>query len=263
MMKKIYISLHGSYFGHNYGDVLLITIFARWIKDKYPHCVINYPLADRIRTIGLPEGEVGLFNFLRSKALIYCGGGYFGERPFGKSSWSKRNFKRHSIIGFVALLLRIPYAFIGVEFGPISNTWFRSVTIFLAKHASVVVVRNKESKFFLEENGVRGVILGADAVLTLSSNDRPKEKKGNILLHIPGFQKNKEKYKELIFQFLSVIKEEKIQNKIIFISDNYNYYFESPDYQQIIDMFKEESVPFEFFYYSGCDSLVILLFVIL
>ena len=45
-MKRPIISLHGTYFGNNYGDILLIAIFAKWIKDAVPNAIINLPLAD-------------------------------------------------------------------------------------------------------------------------------------------------------------------------------------------------------------------------
>lgn len=56
-MKKI-ISLHGSYFGNNYGDILLINLFAKWIKQCCEDCSINLPKANKKVTHELPlDGE--------------------------------------------------------------------------------------------------------------------------------------------------------------------------------------------------------------
>ena len=42
------ISVQGSYFGVNYGDILLIRLYSKWISEAYGDKVlINYPLADQ------------------------------------------------------------------------------------------------------------------------------------------------------------------------------------------------------------------------
>ena len=76
------ISVHGNYFEVNYGDILLIRLYSKWISEAYGDKVlINYPLADQktINNFTTNRGLTGLINLCRSKALIYVGGGHFGE----------------------------------------------------------------------------------------------------------------------------------------------------------------------------------------
>ena len=118
------ISVHGNYFEVNYGDILLIRLYSKWISEAYGDKVlINYPLADQktIKNFTTNRGLTGLINLCRSKALIYVGGGHFGEPPNNVTHWSKRNFKRHIVVGLIAILFRIPIAIIGLEYGPLTN----------------------------------------------------------------------------------------------------------------------------------------------
>ena len=77
-MKKI-ISLHGSYFYNNYGDTLLVNLFASWIKEALPDSEINLPIANRRKIWEMPGEKSGIINLCKSHALVFCGGGYFGE----------------------------------------------------------------------------------------------------------------------------------------------------------------------------------------
>ena len=254
MAEKKIISLHGSYFGNNYGDILLVNLFAKWIKEICPDCIINMPLADKKKTKELPEGLTGIGNLLRSKCLIFCGGGYFGEQSQNKKRWAFRNFLRHGIVGLLCILFKIPYAIIGVEFGPLSITWFRKVSILIARHAKVLVVRNVESKFFLEKCGVENVILSADAVLTLSDIVKPikNRDKKEILFHIPNIFLNLEILKPII----SFISNKRNDYSIALINDSFEPIFEAIEYKPLFEMLEESGVKFEVYSYSGYKQLI-------
>ena len=257
-MKKI-ISLHGSYFCNNYGDILLINIFNSWIKHEYPDCIINLPLANKNRINELPDGTVGLINLLRSKALVYCGGGYFGEPPKNKAKWARRNFFRHAIIGIIAIIFKIPYAIIGVEFGPISTNWFRKVCICIAKHAKVIVVRNESSKHYLESNGVEKVVASADAVLSLSSVVSVIHESNaisTILIHINMPNKLPDNYASVMSKLLNAIDKTFSRYKIFFISDGDGNYYNNEVCEEIFNSVLRRGVDFEVVKYDGYKKLI-------
>ena len=255
-MKKI-ISLHGSYFGNNYGDVLLVNIFAKWIHECCPDYIINLPLADKAKTKDLPDGVTGILNLLRSKYLVFCGGGYFGEQPRNKKAWARRNFFRHGIIGILARFFRIPYAIIGVEFGPISSRWFKRVCVGIAKHARVVVVRNAESKEFLEANGVKGVFLSADAVLCLSDSISPAfANSDDIVIHIPGITNAPLRFFGLIQSLITQVKEKCPYSRLLFINDSFADIYHTDAYRQIFDFLDTHDVSYDILPYKGYKSLI-------
>lgn len=260
-MKKRIISLHGSYFGNNYGDILLINIFAKWIKQCCEDCSINLPKANKKVTFGLPDGTTGISNLIKSKALVFCGGGYFGEQPQHPQKWAIRNFFRHATVALIARFFRIPYAIIGVEFGPISSKWFRSICISIAKHAKIVVVRNKESYDFIKRYDRNiNVIISADAVLSLSEIVKPietytKEKK-KILIHFNGRNNLPENYEYVIETIITSVKKCFNNFEIVFLSDCEGNYYENEICKRIFRKLQDESIPFTQFEYNGCDSLI-------
>lgn len=257
-MKKKIISLHGSYFGNNYGDILLVNMFAQWIKEIYPESTINLPFANRSKTLDLPEGTKGIRNLIRSRCLVFCGGGYFGEQPRNKKRWARRNFVRHGIIGILAILFRIPYAIIGVEFGPISVGWFRRICLIIARNAKCLVVRNAESKEYLERFGIKNVKLSADAVLSLSEEVPVDESRqsSEILLHIPGIRSNKSQIEELVSQLANYIISNGRKFSIGLINDGFSDIYNSNDYKPVLDILKSYGILYKIYPYKGFKCLI-------
>ena len=252
MMKKNLISLHASYFGNNYGDILLVKLFYNWIQEISDDLEINLPLAYKKGVKDLPTKRRGIVNLLRSKCLVYCGGGYFGEQPREKFKWSIRNFFRHIIVGIIAVVGRIPIAIIGVEFGPLSFVWSRKLVVWLAKHAKVVVVRNAESKEFLERYGVNNVIESVDAVLTLKPSGI-KSNKNEFLIHIPNIRFAPEKYILMTNVLIKALSDKAI-NAVTFIEDTYGQY--SNGYESVFELFAESNISYSVSHYQGPDALI-------
>ena len=177
------ISLHGAYYNNNFGDLLLIKIFENWIKSKVNQTIV-YPLVpkadrDSFRS-HFPKATIGLEKSQHWQALIYAGGGYFGEpesnrnKTFG-GKWNKRFFRLHVLPAEICLWRDIPYAILGVEAGPLSNIFVRQEVRRIVKNARVLSVRNIESKQFLQEElGIRSQInVAPDAALALNETDIP------------------------------------------------------------------------------------------
>ena len=254
------ISVHGNYFEVNYGDILLIRLYSKWISEAYGDKVlINYPLADQktINNFTTNRGLTGLINLCRSKALIYVGGGHFGEPPNNVTHWSKRNFKRHIVVGLIAILFRIPIAIIGLEYGPLTNKIYRFCVLLITKYAKLVVVRNDESKSFLQENGFKKAIVCPDAVLALSEYIKPAKNANSIpfiLLHLSRIYKN--------IDLLDVLLEQICQlknSKTILISDNRGSYYSSPRYNNVLERFNKKGIDYEIIAYPGVDELIDLI----
>lgn len=257
-MKKRIVSIHGSYFGINYGDILLVNLFSRWVKNVAPEIQINLPLVNNQKITEIPENSIsGLGNLIRSDKLIFCGGGYFGEKPSRKYRWALRNFMRHGIVGIIALVFRIPYIFVGVEFGPITARWFRLFTIFLTKHAERIIVRNQESKEFLESYGVKNVELAVDAVLTLSDEVLPIDTSKNntkyILLHLSHVAKYEEGYKTFIQTLSKYIKTHIKDYKLSLIFDNPE---NLKDYEYIQNIITENGLVSNNIEYTDTKTLI-------
>lgn len=257
------ISVQGSYFGVNYGDILLIRLYSKWISEAYGDKVlINYPLADQktIKTNNYSNnrrGLTGLINLCRSKALIYVGGGYFSEPPTDVTRWSIKHIKEYVVVGLMAILFRIPIAIIGLEYGPLTNRLYRFCVLLITRLAKVVVVRNEESKSFLQENGFDKAIVCPDAALALSEDIKPTQNMNNapfILLHI--------KYIYLNLDLLDVLLEEicRLKNyKTILVSDNRGSYYSHPQYDIVLERFNKKEINYEIIAYPGVENLIDLI----
>ena len=42
----IRVALQGSYFGHNFGDVLLLSLYTKWIRETLEDCEVVLPAGD-------------------------------------------------------------------------------------------------------------------------------------------------------------------------------------------------------------------------
>ena len=257
-MKKIHIvSLHGSYFANNYGDILLINIFYNWINNFDPSLQINLPLVDKKKIQGMPEPtSTGLLRFVKSDCLIYCGGGYFGEKPHNSNLWAVRNFCRHAIIGLIAVLFRIPIAIIGVEIGPISNNWFRRVVLLLVKKSRIVLVRNEESLAFLERYGIKNAVITADAVLTLNEDaPAPSQNMDDyIIFHIPGYAIAKTELDILVKTVCAGLLSTNRKYQIKFLEDLPGQY--DSNYEKLFHILKENSIDYSVQYYTGINDVM-------
>lgn len=170
-MKSVYI--HGSYFGNNYGDVLLVDLFAQRVRSFGYEPV--FPFANNFyeEQTGVKIGRVNKDNVV---AGVFCGGGYFGEPGSNKLKWSFRNYLRHNKAYKLMNTSKIEYGVFGAGFGPISFNPFKNTACNIMKGASEVVVRDEKSKQFIEQYTSReDVDVAADVVISLKSNDIPQK----------------------------------------------------------------------------------------
>ncbi len=256
MNKKHIISLHGSYFSNNYGDILLVNLFYDWIKEEFPSFQVNLPLVDKIKIKEMPEPTLtGLKNLIKSDCLVYCGGGYFGEKPNHKFLWSIRNFKRHALIGLIAIIFRIPIAIIGVEIGPISTSWFRRVILFIVRKSKIVLVRNEESLLFLCNYDISNAKQTADAVLTLNTEapNASDNNDGYIVVHIPGYSKAKSELATFVLSICASLRSIAKKPRFEIIEDLPGQY--NKEYEVIFNSITENGFEYSVHSYSSTNEV--------
>ncbi|MFS0774813.1 polysaccharide pyruvyl transferase family protein [Neobacillus sp. 3P2-tot-E-2] len=175
--NKKFIALHGAYFPNNFGDVLILAIQAKWIKEITGKEIV-LPFATEIYRTSLDSSTLrGLESIKKSDKLVYGAGGYFGEPLTNKWKWGYSFLKKHTIPAEYAMLNKIKYAVIGTGVGPITNIFTRKEMVRICKNASVLAVRDEESKQYLVEYGVpkEKINVTVDVALSLSKNDIPED----------------------------------------------------------------------------------------
>ena len=182
------IALHGGYYTDNFGDLLLLKIFENWVTSALnSEAKYIYPM--------VPESELetfqsrfinrstGLENNRSWNSLIYAGGGHFGQPEikqnklynFYTGKLARRFFNQHVLPAELCIWKNIPYAVVGVEVGPLDNTFIRKEVKRIFQNASLLTVRNIESKEFVQKVlGIDSDILVApDPALIVNIEDIP------------------------------------------------------------------------------------------
>ena len=91
------VSLHGAYFPNNYGDVLILAIQAKWIKEITGDEVV-LPFATEVYREMIDVSEMsGKAGLIESDNLVYGAGGYLGEPHTNKWRWGFNFIKNHSL----------------------------------------------------------------------------------------------------------------------------------------------------------------------
>ena len=152
-MKKVLI--HGAYKGDNFGDTLLLIMMINELEKKNVDivlsntCELTFERCKGFDNVRLLER---FSEILSCDCIIFGGGGYFGEQPNNKMTWYLNFIKNHLLIGYFFALMRKPIAFIGVEFGELSNPIIRWLTCILLNYAKIIGARNKCSFRWIEDN---------------------------------------------------------------------------------------------------------------
>lgn len=191
-----YVALHGAYRTNNFGDHLILAIQANFIRETSKNKVLlPFAINSFDNVIGTRERAKGIRSLNQCRYLIYGAGGYFGEPSTNQMRWGLRFFKYHCLPGEYAIFRNMPYAVIGVGAGPVTNLLTRNEIRRICNHASVITVRDIESKEYLVEYGVSSekILVTADVALSLDKDDLPYEsiQKANEIL---GNNSNRKKY---------------------------------------------------------------------
>jgi len=192
------IAIHGSYYDNNFGDLLLLKIYENWIRSVVNASIV-YPMVPKKEVNRFqkyfPNASTGLHKFKSWKALIYAGGGHFGEpdstaRNVYSSSWNKRFFKRHVLPAELCIWSGIPYAITGVGVGPLTNFLVRHETKRIFANAQFLSVRDVDSKKFAQNvlNIQSDIPVTPDAALSLNRSDIPQKVMETVNQYIRPFK---------------------------------------------------------------------------
>lgn len=192
-MKSL-IALHGSYYGDNFGDTLFVQLFVEWIKEigEYKAGNIVLPFAsNRARKLVNVSDIKGIKSLIKSRCIIFIGGGYFGEPKPKAHIWHARLFVRHLSVALFSMALKKPYIFVGIGAGPLTNTITKKITVLVCNRSNKVVVRDIESKEYLIEYGVDNskILVTADSVLSIQPRnlyDKNESEVVKIGIHLPS-----------------------------------------------------------------------------
>lgn len=231
------IMLHGATMGTNFGDFLFAKLFYEKIceynKDGETYFYESkYAMSDFFKSRLKYNTSYSKKKLLEADALIYISGGYFGERRKGIKE-SVLRFLRYMFVGCCFLIRNKPIAIIGVGAGPLSMAFLRFITKKIFNHASVITVRDEESKKYLEDYHIRNEILvTSDTVQVLSANDfnifydrwvegEFKSKK-YIFLHVNPYKNGNELIIEKIVKPLNEFLKNHQEYGVIIGCDQYN-----------------------------------------
>jgi len=167
-MKKVKVVVQGALNVDNFGDVLLGRIYTDWIAESGIEVVA--PKAISLVLSELPNATKG--SCTDADALIYIGGGYFGEPPrsfLGRYKWGFRMIRYHLSSSIRFIIQNKKIAIVGVGVGPVTNFIARMGVTIVSRKASLVVVRDNQSKKYLEYSvGRKPINVAPDAALTLT-----------------------------------------------------------------------------------------------
>jgi polysaccharide pyruvyl transferase WcaK-like protein len=166
IMKKV--AVQGALNVDNFGDVLLGRIYTDWLSESGSE-VLAPKAIDSVLS-EMPNANKGAFS--EADALVYIGGGYFGEPPrsfLGKYRWGFRMIRYHLSASLDFLTKPKKIAITGVGIGPVTNfiAWLGVVAI--SRKAKLIVVRDEQSRDYLSSHwGSKNVSVSPDVALTLS-----------------------------------------------------------------------------------------------
>lgn len=166
------VIVHGAYRLDNFGDTLLLSLIQHYINTLGFRVLLS---GGSLKTLRHLSGEVALFdgNVNDADALIYGGGGYFGEPPNAKLRWNLHLIRKHLPIAIAMRRRGKPYGCFGVGLGPLSFPLSRWLVSRILNRANKVVLRDEQSKIFGAEYGITAQKINLSADLALLMNDEP------------------------------------------------------------------------------------------
>jgi polysaccharide pyruvyl transferase WcaK-like protein len=163
------IALHGSFMGDNFGDLLLLRLYTRWIKRISPEIEVVLPGASHAANRWIGADHVGWGKTRGVCALVYGPGGYLGAPGERAWRWSARNARRHLPPVLLARAMKVPWIVSGVGVGPLPNLLARVTGRLVLRGAESVTVRDVESSEYMDEIGLTSLLrkVSSDAAFLL------------------------------------------------------------------------------------------------
>ena len=176
--KVLDVLIHGAINSSNFGDVLFAHIFYDTLKNNF-----------NINPCFLTEGRYGISEFNRKElnywkntplirsyeadALVYMSGGYFGDDKKSIKAYLRR-YIRYFALGVKFVHMKKPIIIIGVGGGPLYGKMCLHSAKKIMNHASVITVRDAQTRDYFVNNGViKPILITADTALTIKSDTIP------------------------------------------------------------------------------------------
>lgn len=233
-MKLQKIIVHGAFQNENFGDLLILKIFIDKILTVSPgSIVLGSNVGDQaVKETGIERAS--FFDIINPAIpVIFCGGGYFGERDKRVGVWAVNLIIRHLRIGLISRLVGRKYAVLATGFGPLSKAWYRSPTMFFLKKAALIRFRDVESLNYYSTYGGANAKLAADCVLSTTRSELygfagvSREANGTktqkvLVIHIPGGLADKAERLKLAGYVSNIVKQEQFSGDLCIklLSDN-------------------------------------------
>ena len=163
------IALHASYYGDNFGDTLFVKQYVKYLSENHDlNISLLFPskrVLNEVNGLAVRSGFMGVF---RSDAIVFIGGGYFGERKNKVFEWHVRFLVRYISVAIMALIAGKKIFFVGVGAGPLSYRLTRYLVRSVLNNSSGFVARDRVSYNFLKNIGVKEELLfeSLDSVLS-------------------------------------------------------------------------------------------------
>jgi polysaccharide pyruvyl transferase WcaK-like protein len=177
---------------YNFGDILLLDLMVQWIREYDDSYKINLPLADYYVGNWVHADMRSIRKVQKSDAVIFSGGGYFGEPNENVIEWGSSHYQSYGKIAETVLNSNIPVCVVGVGAGPITHEKYRLITRKLFDQASFVSLRDPVSYRFADDlTHEASLFETADYALTLSdtyfnNHNKPRD----LVIHIDGISEN-------------------------------------------------------------------------
>ena len=168
--KELRIAIHGTTYCSNFGDVLFARMFYKACSG-IPHTKVDFLQVPRFGVCDFVRKETGYtahtgkLGFLRADVLVCMSGGYLGL-DIPDTYHAMRNYIRSILPVRLFQLTGKPVYIIGVGAGSIDVKWFRKKVVRIVDRAKRVIVREEETKRYLQEYGAKKEIqVTADTAL--------------------------------------------------------------------------------------------------
>lgn len=141
----------GATYIDNFGDMLFAKMIADRLKSKTE---FRFNIVSDFCKEFVGNGSLSDFEKKDGDALLYFPGGYLGDRHVTNIRVTYLWYKRFFPLGLYYARHKKPIMIMAVDAGPCKYGFMRMIIRYICKHSWKIVVRNEDSKLFLESIGV-------------------------------------------------------------------------------------------------------------